>query len=140
MAKKTGLIWHGAKARSVVMRGLDDNARFAAMELRDRVKKTLSVPGNGVPSSPGRPPHKQTGNLYDSIEYVKLKKGEYRVGPNVRSGGGRGSDGRFGKLHKYAFFLEHGTRFMAPRPWFRPTLIASKAMIKRKLSRKVRER
>ncbi|BDP42923.1 hypothetical protein DAETH_28920 [Deinococcus aetherius] len=61
----------------------------------------------GVPhtaSAPGDPPAVDTGRLRQSIVALKIAPGRWRVGTNV----------------EYAFWLEFGTRRIAPRPFMRP--------------------
>lgn len=61
------------------------------------------------PSLPGEPPHLRTGQLARSIDQETFRRGDEftaRVGTNLKKG----------------FWLETGTRFMAPRPYLRPGL------------------
>lgn len=61
------------------------------------------------PSAPGEPPHVRTATLTRSIDSETFERGGTffgRIGTNV----------------KYGFWLEGGTRKMAPRPYLRPAL------------------
>jgi HK97 gp10 family phage protein len=71
------------------------------------------------PSKPGQPPHVDTGRLRQSIAWELHSDGRgVRIGTNVN----------------YGKYLEEGTRHMAPRPYLRPSLKESRAMIKMILS------
>jgi len=67
------------------------------------VKRTRKTIYGAFPSSPGSPPHKQTGHLRRSVtwELIQGVKMLARVGTNV----------------KYGRWLELGTSRMLPRPW-----------------------
>lgn len=60
-----------------------------------------------IPSLPGRPPHRRTGNLARSINYRRVASKNYIIKTDV----------------KYGLFLEIGTRYMAPRPFLRPAIL-----------------
>lgn len=69
------------------------------------VRRLISVEGNGFPSDPGQPPHKQTGNLLDSIGILK-----FALVAN-------GAEIQVGAQAGYSAFLEYGTRKMMARPF-----------------------
>lgn len=70
--------------------------------------KTSMVGGGSphAPSSPGNPPHVDTGNLKNSLVFEMTGKnsGEVRV------------------MAEYGAFLEYGTVRMAPRPFLTPAV------------------
>lgn len=82
---------------------LDGAGRLMAEEVRRR----LGVEGSGVPSAPGEPPRKQTGELQRSVSY-RVDRAARKVYVTVD--------------HPAALYLEYGTRTMAPRPYLRQTL------------------
>ena len=90
--------------------------RIGAMLRKHIVKKiTRGKTRRDGPSKPGEPPHVDTGRLRQSIAWNLHADGRgVRIGTNVKSG-------------KY---LEDGTRHMAPRPYLRPSLNETRAMIK----------
>ena len=83
---------------SVAGVGLDLAGKAIVKDLR----KIVGVEGYGTPSSPGMPPHKQTGELQKSFEYRVDKKARI---VHIFSN------------HPAAFYLEFGTRYMAARPF-----------------------
>lgn len=90
--------------------------RIGAMLRKHIVKKiTRGKTRRDGPSKPGEPPHVDTGRLRQSIFWNLHADGRgVRIGTNV----------------KYGKWLEEGTRHMAPRPYLRPSLNESRAMIK----------
>lgn len=94
----------GKVARTVAVPALHVAGRVIVAD----VKKTLGVEGYGVPSKPGQPPHKQTGELQASVSYEVDKKA-MAVKVFVD--------------HPAAFYLEFGTRTMAARPFLFPELL-----------------
>lgn len=80
-------------------------------------------PGLRNPSSQaGDSPARQSGRLMESVRVLKRATPDSlvsRVGPDP---------GRFAK--PYPFWLEYGTRKMAPRPFVRPALASFKAAIR----------
>ena len=108
----------------------------AGMLVQTEAKVWLSVPGGdaspgeGWPtyfnkdlkkwveaSIPTDPPHRQTGNLQNSVKRVKLSKDEVAVvadAKNTRTG------------FNYASILEYGGgKMKGPRPFMRPALLSS---------------
>ncbi len=78
-------------------------------------------------SAPGEPPASPTGRLRNSIQYVLIRTEEKdrveitaMIGSNV----------------EYAGWLEHGSKFMAPRPYLRPTWLKERNWVKDQLKRK----
>jgi phage gpG-like protein len=131
------LEWHGAGASDYVEKRAGRVLARAAIECARRARELLSVPGTGkqpgsggkrgakkvynaFPSSPGEPPHKQTGRLRASVQYeVDTPNLTARVGTNL----------------PYGLYLELGTkRGLAPRPWLRRALDETAAKINSILS------
>lgn len=98
--------WNGDKANEFVRRQTVMAVKRVCIEIVRKAKYLLSVPGP-TPSSPGEPPHKQTGQLRMSVAYEVDERSEpiqARVGTNMI----------------YGMFLELGTRRgISPRPWLR---------------------
>lgn len=63
-------------------------------------------------SAPGMPPASDTGRLLNSIHHVLGEDGE-------------GQYAHIGSDLDYSLWLELGTRYMAPRPFLRPSLRAA---------------
>jgi phage gpG-like protein len=70
------------------------------------IKKDINIRGT-IPSLPGEPPHKVTGNLYSNVYSRAEKTGNMTI------------TGIIGDTAEYAAYLEYGTSRMAPRPYFR---------------------
>ena len=112
------LAWHGKEFERVVRKNVEQLVGTAAIILQTRMKQQLShrgagtwYKGNPAPSSaPGQPPAVQTGNLRRSVQ-VDLSQ-QRAPNPTARVGTGI----------KYGFFLEFGTKHIAPRPWARPSV------------------
>lgn len=87
----------------------------AALTVEKTAKVLVSVGGgrDHEPSAAGDPPHVQTGNLRSSIRTEVLTPIQVVVGPTVY----------------YGKYLEYGTRHMAKRPFMRPALLDSMALI-----------
>lgn len=103
------LIWNGADARRVVEGQTIRWLNAAVVVVQNHAKKLISVPGP-EPSSPGEPPHKQTGRLRASVGSEVI--------PNDLTG-------RVGTNLEYGKCLELGTSRMAARPWLRRSLFES---------------
>jgi hypothetical protein len=91
-------------------------------------KNKASLLYGAFPSSPGEPPHKQTGRLQGSITWELSRRGLF----------GRGLMARVGTNLEYGRYLENGTRRMRPRPWLKRSLDAVRPQIKIILSRPLR--
>lgn len=99
--------------------GIEKAITLATLELEKEARRLTSLKvgvaktnyGNAVGhrSRPGEPPYIETGTLTKSISHETGKDGTYFYG-------------RVGTKHDYGWFLEVGTRNMAPRPWLRPAL------------------
>lgn len=98
----------------------------AAIVIQQEAKTVLSRAGTGVwysgqparSSAPGEPPVAQTGTLRRSVQIDRTEnKGRMpfvRVGTNL----------------EYGPYLEFGTSRMAPRPWLRPAVAASRPRVR----------
>jgi hypothetical protein len=70
-------------------------------------------------SAPGQPPAVDTGRLRASVGH-KVDRDASGLYANVGSGGNPAIPSV-----KHAEYTEYGTRFMAPRPWLRPSQTAA---------------
>lgn len=144
----THVDWHGDEAMEYVRKKAMGALARAAITVTRRAKQLLSLSGtasysgigglrrNGKklrkgariyganPSSPGEPPHKQTGRLRGAMNQEIGDVADHvgcEVDPaNLKT--------RFGTNVKYGKYLELGTkRGIAPRPWLRRALNESLA-------------
>jgi phage gpG-like protein len=97
------LEWNG-DAAEVFVRGRTLSALMVlAAECERKAKELVSIQGPPR-SSPGSAPHKDTGDLHDSITHeVDASTMSARIGTDL----------------DYGLFLEVGTSKMAARPWLR---------------------
>lgn len=111
------LKWYGPQVQAAIRAEMKRRIFAACTLVLNRARELLSVAGP-EPSSPGEPPHKQTGHLRRSVarEVVDLVG---RVGTNL----------------KYGRWLELGTRMMAARPWLRRALDECRDQVKAILSK-----
>ena len=89
----------------------DRMVEIAARNVEKRAK--VSMVGGGSPhqpSAPGKPPHRDTANLANSIHVTKPHAGARDVGDGV----------------EYGIHLEFGTSRMEPRPWLGPAVEAER--------------
>ena len=127
--------WHGDAFEKKLFAHVKRNLAAACIALVNHAKTLISIEGTGKvrerdsrgkfkrtkliynanPSSPGEPPHVQTGRLRGSVAFEVLTLGSMigRVGTNL----------------KYGRWLELGTKKMAARPWLRRSLLELKAAI-----------
>ena len=74
-----------------------------------------------VTSSPFQPPFVQSGDMHRSIGYSSAEHLVAYAGSTLPAEGG--------SPHSYPWYLEFGTRYMAPRPWARSSVrLADKKM------------
>lgn len=78
-------------------------------------------------SAPSEPPASPTGRLRNSIQYVLYR---------AESGSRVEITAMIGSNVEYARWLEHGSKFMAPRPYLRPTWLKERNWVKDQLKRK----
>lgn len=99
--------WKGGdiaeKAENAALYGMYKAAQF----FMEHVKEKIGVEGDGVPSDPGQPPHKQTGNLYNNVSLV-VNKNEKAVAVQIDP-----------EKAPYWYYLEFGTKHMDARPFWR---------------------
>ena len=92
----------------LVKRAAVPGLHVAGKAMVAETKRAVGIEGYGTPSSPGMPPHKQTGELQASFEYRVDKRSRI---VHVYSN------------HPAAFYLEFGTRDMAARPFMLRSLL-----------------
>ncbi len=129
MASKFKMTWKGSKVMADLSAIAEQNVGFGAIYLKGKIKKKLTgnrsgrvyrVPGTKTlytASAPGEPPASRLGTLRNSIIF-RINKDlsdtvEARVGPKPLGGTSATPEG-------YPFWLEFGTRTMAPRPFMLP--------------------
>ena len=91
-----------------------------------RSGRTYRVPGSRrtyTASAPGQPPASRLGELRQSVKTALKTEGRKIIGMV-------GTDKEYGKI------LEFGSRFMAARPWLRPSFDKALPKVKAILSRK----
>ena len=98
--------------------------RAGAEDVRATARDLLNEPGGGRPSAPGAPPHRQTGQLHDSV-FVRS------AGDGLRAEVGTDLD--------HGAHLEFGTQAMPARPWLLPAFEVAKPRIKARIARAVRD-
>lgn len=81
--------------------------RIAGNALVAEIKESISIAGP-EPSAPGEPPHRQTSELYDSVEPPLVDASTMTVSVVVGA--------------PHAFYQEYGTVNMEARPFLRPAL------------------
>jgi hypothetical protein len=86
----------------------DAGADLAGRAIVAELKEIVGTEGFGQPSPPGHAPFLQTGGLRRAISYTKDRP--RRTVLVIVD-------------HPAAFYLEYGTRFMAPRPFLRRGLL-----------------
>jgi len=142
MAKVSGgtLEWNGDRFIALATQENVKAMNKAAITVQAKAKQLAGGPGSGRiykrkgvthrASRPGQPPARDTGILVNSVSFnVSEKNNEIRgtVGPDIdkirRDSPRTDPD--------YGFYLEFGTRNIAPRPWLRPALRKSRNKILR---------
>jgi len=112
------ITWKGGdvskKAEEAALYGMYKAAKF----FMDHVKEKIGVEGNGIPSEPGQPPHKQTGNLFDTVSLVVNREQKY-VAVQIDS-----------EKAPYWYYLEYGTKKMKARPFWRISKAETMAAMK----------
>lgn len=127
------LHWYGPKRLAEVEAELGRRITACAIVVTQRARRLIGTEGASTapgrtrgtklrygtnPSTPGNPPHKQTGRLLASVAYEVVKL-VGRAGTNVL----------------YGRWLELGTRWMRARPWLRRALAESRAKMRAILAR-----
>ena len=135
---KPKVIWKGETVMVSLKGTALQNLNFASIFMKGKIKETLTgnrsglvyrVPGTRVlytASSPGEPPASRLGDLKGAISFkVDKNKLEAFVGPRLL-----GEDPK----KQYPFWLEFGTKKMAPRPYLAPTFERNKGDVKQILN------
>ncbi len=125
--------WNDKELRRAIEGQISINLDRAAEFLQGDIQRAF--PGSGGPigklgvskkyreshrSKPGEIPHVQSGDLKRSIRWQRDGKDKRRIGSTLR-----------GSPHSYAFYLEFGTRRMAPRPYMRPAMARNRTRLAR---------
>ena len=105
-----GLTWNGARATAQIKARLLGGMTQAGEELRDGIKADISIQGPPR-STPGSPPHKDTGALERDYWAQTVMTARDTITTRV------------GSSMEYDPYLEFGTPTMAPRPHARQRLI-----------------
>jgi hypothetical protein len=109
------LVWNGEAARVMVHGATMHTVDLFVTAVKERAVELISTPGPPR-SSPGNPPHVDTGALVASIE---------------SSVDNRDMTGRVGTNLEYGLYLELGTkRGLAPRPWLRRALAETMSRVR----------
>lgn len=95
---KASAVFNLSAIESRMRRAVAQSLGHAGGILTKAMKRTLSVPGNGDPSRPGSPPHKQSGILQRSIRYDKESDTNVVVGSQKRWSR---QEGWYGGLHEH---------------------------------------
>lgn len=117
--------WRGTELAASIQGATWQGIQRAALHLRTKMQlkigKSGRVKGKGrktihVPSKPGEPPRKKTGALQASVLVQWLPAIlEARIGVPTNT--------------IYGFYLEVGTRTIAPRPWMAVTFFEERHII-----------
>jgi hypothetical protein len=109
------LVWNGDAARVAVHGATMNTIDLFVTAVKERAVELISTPGPPR-STPGNPPHVDTGDLVVSVE---------------SSVDNRDMTGRVGTNLEYGLYLETGTkRGLAPRPWLRRALAETTARVR----------
>lgn len=103
--------WHDVDLNRRLEEAEERGLQAAGLAYQRELKSVVNVSARGgaAASSPGDPPRKRTGNLQRNI-VMETDDTSRSVAVGVK------------KNAIYGLFLELGTRFIAARPWMRPTL------------------
>jgi len=94
MATNITVKWRGNKYSRNVHVAMVKAIQRCTFKMDEFTKDTLGVAGNGVPSAPGTPPHKQTGYLRNSIGFEIAPDGlSSKVGPRDLM--------KYGRVHEF---------------------------------------
>lgn len=116
MANAVKIKWNGDKVLSKLDKTVERKMALIGEVVRAEAVKSVSMPTSTLgPSSPGDPPHIDTGKLRQSIFRKMISSTEVIVGTPLR----------------YGYWLELGTAKMAARPFLRPALYNSLQKIRR---------
>ncbi len=108
--------WHGDEFFSSITQRVSSGVAEAAQTLQGKMKELISIQGPPR-SKAGEAPHKDTGDLYASIQ---------TIGPAVQ---GDLVIASVGTALPYGIMLEYGTNKMAARPWLTRSLRENQSAI-----------
>lgn len=108
--------WHGDEFFSGITQQITSGVAEASLTLQGKMKELISIQGPPR-SKPGEAPHKDTSQLYESIE---------AIGPAVQ---GDLVVASVGTSVEYGILLEYGTSKMAARPWLTRSLRENQSVI-----------
>jgi HK97 gp10 family phage protein len=118
-----GAILVQKSARMSIMKGPKTGQQYGA--LKDILKVNLKLKGANAAakrihqaSAPGEAPANDTGNLARSISVLEARLVEGKPTAYVKASA------------PYAFALEHGTRYIAPRPFMWPAALDNREAIR----------
>ena len=116
----TVISWTPERVQARVMSDVEHRMDRAVTFLRDEVKRAINIgnPTGREPSAPGEPPRKVTSRLFHSMAKAVVRTPHEVIGA-------------YGSNVEYSFFLELGTRKMAPRPHLRPALQKNRSRVLR---------
>lgn len=115
MASGVRIKWYGKQVEAEAARRLHAKLLQTAELVRAEAVKSISVSTTSAgPSSPGDPPHADTGKLRQSLMVVP-----------------QGDSVIVGTPLKYGLYLELGTSRMAARPFLRPAVYRCIEKLKR---------
>lgn len=133
MAKVTGAARHIARlqnARVGVRREVGRAVFVGAGQIETQARQLIiqnAIQGKGhIPSRPGEPPNRDTGQLDQSIVSVKTGELTAETSANAQSGD-----------YSYAVGLEFGNTKVAERPYMRPATRLTRKRIERLVRRAV---
>jgi len=114
------------KAPDKASQGAELAMKAFVVQVKSDVQKSLNIremSGKSyIPSEPGQPPHKRTGNLYKSVYNSITKLSQFKIQGTV------GDNAQSDKSYAYPSALEFGTSKMQPRPYLRPAIEKNKNM------------
>ena len=111
------MTWHGDTATARLRAALAKRLVPALDVAQERMHELIGVQGPPR-SDPYNPPHIDTGQLYDSLA-TEVDAGTLTA--------------RLGSFVEWAVYLEQGTPFMAPRPWFLSSILQTQHDIAKEL-------
>ena len=114
--------WHDkqvqAAALETMRKRLPVVGEYLASTIRENVSESTRASG---PSLPGQFPHADEGNFRKSVGWEMV---------------GSGDAVRVGSASRVGYFLEVGTRKMAPRPWLRRTFLEERGRLQKIMAKR----